>query len=54
MEAAIEAELSDKTNPTYVFYSTTRIDWYWWWQRGRTRATSLPAMEARQRCTEVR
>ena len=24
----IDGELSSKTDPTYVFYSITRVDWY--------------------------
>ena len=47
-------ELFDETVPTYVFYSTIRVDWYPWWQRGRTGATSSLAMVAWRRCTEVR
>ena len=38
--------LPDETNPTLVFYSTIRVDWYRWWQRERTRACSLSAMVA--------
>ena len=49
-----DGELSGETDPTYVFYSTIRVDWYRWWQRGRTGACLSPAMAARRRCAEVR
>ena len=49
-----DGEHSGETDPTYVIYSLTRVDWYPWWQRGRTEATSSPAMAAQRRCAEVR
>ena len=48
-----DGELSGETDPTIVFYSFTRVDWYRWWRRGRTRACSSLAMAARRRCMEV-
>ena len=49
-----DGELSGETDPTYVSYSLTHVDWYPWWQHGRTGATSSPAMAAWRRCSVVR
>ena len=46
-------ELPGETNPTLVFYSTIRVDWYRWWQRGRIGASSSLAMAGQRRCVEV-
>ena len=50
----IDGELSGNIDPTYVFYSLTHVDWYRRWQRGRTGATSSPAMAAWRCYAEVR
>ena len=44
-----DGENSDKTDPTYVIYSLTHVDWYPWWQHRRIGDTSSPAMVS-QRC----